>query len=433
MTQAYLPALMIVVAVVGLVLIVAGAIRGGKSREEEAGKNSTVPAATLPADEAAALAEGHRIMDTAALRAAQYDYDGAIALLNSFTGDPSTIAGMSEALADYEAAKSSLVAWPDNATIPHLSFQPLVADTDRAFDSDENESTYKSYNFTVAQFSEILQQLYDNGYVLVSMHDVALPITDAEGKTTYEPVSISLPEGKKPLLLSQVPVNYYLGTVDGDGDKIPDAKGDGFACRLTLDAAGNVTSEMVNAQGETVQGLFDIVPVLNAFIQQNPGFSYHGAKAVLGVTGYDGVFGYRNPEDHAAAQAVAQALISDGYSFACFSYGSIAYGAASTNEVYEDIQKWKDEVVPIIGETDTLFFVSGSDIAETSQSYTGEKFDALYNAGFRYFVGMGSSVWADFRDTYVRQSRTTINPAKLMEAPATFNMYFTSSEITALR
>lgn len=431
-TQAYFPALMLVVALVGVILIIAGALRGSSSREEQAANNSTVPSDTLSSDQLAVLDEGRRIMDKATIRAAQYDYDGAIALLNSFSGDPASIDGMQEALASYTSAKDSLVLWPDNSNIPHLSFQPLVADTDRAFDSDSNESSYKSYNFTVAQFTEILQQMYNNGYVLVSMHDIAIAMTDSDGNTTYEPIGIYLPEGKKPLLLSQVPVNYYRDTVDGDDDGVPDAKGDGFACRLTLDSAGNVTSEMVNAQGETVQGLFDIVPVLDSFIQQHPDFSYRGAKAILGVTGYDGVLGYRG-DALPQAQAVAQALIADGYSFACFSYGSIPYGSSSLEDVQSDLQKWQNEIVPIIGPTDTLFYVSGSDIAETGSAYSGEKYDALYTAGFRYFVSMGSQVRADFADAYVRQLRTTVNPSKLADSPALFKPYFNASEISALR
>lgn len=432
LTQAYVPALMLAVALIGIALIIIGAVRNGKSKEEQAAANSTVPSDTVSPNQEALLEEGRRIMDQATLRAAQYDYDGAIALLSSYSGSPSDIDGMAEALADYASAKDSLVLWADNTNIPHLSFQPLIADTDRAFDGDGNESSYRDYNFTVAQFNEILLQLYNNGYVLVSMHDVALPTTDAEGHTSYKPVDIYLPEGKKPLLLSQVPVNYYLDTVDGDGDGLPDAGGDGFANRLVLDASGKILNEMVNAQGETTVGTYDIVPVLDAFIERHPDFSYHGAKAILGVTGYDGVLGYRGADQQAEAAKVAQTLLNSGYSFACFSYDSIPYGSSSVEEVQADLQKWQDEVVPIIGSTDVVFFVSGSDLTDTGTAYFDSKYEALYAAGFRYFVGMGSSAWAEFKDDYVRQNRTTVNPAKIADSASQFNRYFTASTITAV-
>lgn len=73
---------------------------------------------------------------------------------------------------DYYCGKDALVLWEDNSTIAHFSFQPLVADSSRAFDNDANANSYATYHFTVAQFTAILQQLYDNGYVLVSMADV---------------------------------------------------------------------------------------------------------------------------------------------------------------------------------------------------------------------------------------------------------------------
>lgn len=432
LTQAYVPALMLVVALIGIALIITGAVRSGKSKEEQAAANSTLPADTSAATQDTLLEEGRRIMDQAAIRAAQYDYDGAIALLNSYSGDPSDISGMTEALTSYTNAKGGLVLWQDNTKIPHLSFQPLIADTDRAFDGDANESYYKDYNFTIAQFSEILQQLYDNDYVLVSMHDVALLTTDAEGNTSFQSVDIYLPEGKKPLLLSQVPVNYYLDTVDGDGDGAADAKGDGFACRLVVGEDGKILSEMVSAQGETVTGAYDIVPVLDAFIENHLDFSYHGAKAILGITGYDGVLGYRGADQQGDAANVAQALLNDGYSFACFSYDSIPYGSSSAERVAADLQKWQDEVVPVIGGTDVVFFVGGSDLTDTGTAYSGSKYEALYDAGFRYFVGMGASAWAQFGSSYVRQSRTTVNPAKLADSASLFSRYFTASEITAI-
>lgn len=424
---------MIAVALLGVVLILIGAIRNGHSGEEQAAHNATNPKTTLSPEEIALQDESRRIMDEAVIRAAQYDYDGAIALLDSYSGDPAQVDGMLDARANYIAAKGTLVPWEDNTTIPHFSFQPLIADPDRAFDGDDNESSYKNYNFTIPQFTEILQQMYDNGYVLVSMHDLAIPVVDSEGNVSFEPTEILLPEGKKPLLLSQVPVNYYLDTVDSDDDGQPDAKGDGFACRLVVGSDGKVTNEMVNANGETVRGAFDLVPVLNAFIEKNPSFSYRGAKAILGVTGFDGIMGHRGADAQAAAKAVAQALLNDGYSFACFSYGNVPYGDVGLNELTADLESWQIEVEPVIGKTDTLFYFSGSDLTDVDSSYSGDKYDALYAAGFRYYVGMSSQVWNDFGDDYVRQSRCTVNPSKLSDSPAIFKGIFTASEILALR
>lgn len=429
MTQAYLPALMIVVAVIGIILIIAGAVRGASKKDD---LPEPPPTETLSAEQQAQAEEGRLLMSRAAALAGQYDYDGAISLLNSFEGDKSLVDGMAEAVSDYESAKSSLIPWTDYSNIPHLSFQSLIADTARAFDGDSRESQYKSYNFTISQFREILQQLYDNGYVLVSLYDVGTMGTDEEGSAAYVGGSINLPAGKKPLILSQVPVNYYLSMVDGDGDGTPDAKGNGFACRLNLDGSGNVTAEMVDSDGQTRSGSYDIVPVLDDFIESHPGFSYHGAKAILGVTGYDGVLGYRTDADQANAQMVVQALRDDGYSFACFSYSDMEYGASGIDDIKLDLANWSTYVEPIIGKTDILFYVTGSDITGTGSAYSGEKYDALYEAGFRYFVGMGSQSWTEFTSSYVRETRTTVNPNKLLNSGSLFQDLFNSVDILAI-
>lgn len=429
MTQAYLPALMLVVAVIGIILIIAGAIRGSSKKDD---LPEPPPSESQTAEQEAQAEEARQLMRRAATLAEQYDYDGAISLLNTFEGDKSQAEGLADALSEYETAKAALIPWTDYSGIPHLSFQSLVADSARAFDGDSRESQYKSYNFTIAQFREILQQLYDNGYVLVSLYDVGTMGADEEGNASYVGGSINLPAGKKPLLLSQVPVNYYLSMVDGDGDGTADAQGNGFACRLALDSTGSVTAEMVDRDGQTQSGSFDIVPVLDDFIADHPGFSYHGAKAILGLTGYDGVLGYRTDADKATAQGVAEVLKNDGYQFACFSYSDMEYGASSVEDIKLDLANWSTYVEPIIGKTDILFYVTGSDIAGTDVSYSGEKYDALYEAGFRYFVGMGPSSWTEFTSEYVRETRTTVNPNKLQSSGSIFQDLFNSVEVLAI-
>ncbi len=434
LTQAYLPGLMLAVALVGVILIIVGAIRGNKNKDGNKDLNIQASQSTLSPEAQALREEVNGLMTKAAALAAQYDYDGALSLLKSYSGDSSKADGLQEAIADYTAAKDALVLWEDNSTIAHFSFQPLVADSSRAFDNDANANSYATYHFTVAQFTAILQQLYDNGYVLVSMADVAAPVTGADGTTKFEYGAIYLPQGKKPLVLSEVPVNYYLDMVDGDADGKADANGDGFACRLTLTSSGALTAEMVDANGQTVQGLYDVVPVLEDFIAQHPDFSYHGARAVLGMTGYDGVLGYRDPADQATAQNVANALRAAGYEFACFSYGGdVYYGDADLAEVEDDLASWRTNVEPILGKVDIMFYVTGSDIAYESETYSGEKYDAMYDAGFRYFVGMDNAPWASVTEEYVRQGRTTVNPAKIVDSAEIFNGYFTPSQITALK
>ena len=45
-------------------------------------------------------------------------------------------------------------------------------------------------------------------------------------------------------------------------------------------------------------GKYDLVPILDRFVEEHPDFSYRGAKAILALTGYNGVLGYRTDETY---------------------------------------------------------------------------------------------------------------------------------------
>ena len=87
-----------------------------------------------------------------------------------------------------------------------------------------------------------------------------------------------LPPDKKPFVLSQDDVSYYH-YMDGDG----------MASRLVLDENGDVKAEYVEEDGTVSVGDYDLVPLLDSFIDEHPDFSYHGRKGILAMTGYNGV------------------------------------------------------------------------------------------------------------------------------------------------
>ena len=51
--------------------------------------------------------------------------------------------------------------------------------------------------------------------------------TDELGQTYLSSKELYLPQGKKPVIITQTQVNYNTYMVDGDGDKLPDKDGDG--------------------------------------------------------------------------------------------------------------------------------------------------------------------------------------------------------------
>ena len=378
--------------------------------------------------------EAEDLLAEAARLATGYDYDGAIAKLEGFTGNKSKYPEMEIRLSEYKQQKSLLVAHNDPAAIPNLSFHVLIADPSRAFSNRELGGSYNKNFVTTDEFEKILEQLYANGYVLVNMDDfIAETIT---GETvTYSSKPLYLPDGKKPVMITETMVNYFNYMIDSDGDGVPDKNGAGFASRLVV-RNGEIKAEMVNSTGETVVGNYDLVPILEDFIEKHPDFSYQGARATLAINGHEGVFGYRTnkavlntkgqayyDQEIAGAKEVAAALKAAGYKFASFTYENKKYGDMAATAIQEDITKWTSEVLPIIGACDTLVYARESDISSTGD-YTGGKFNVLSGAGFRYFISNASTPSCKIGADYVRQLRIMVTGSKMAHAATDYAKYF---------
>lgn len=437
--EAYLPVILAALAIVLIIIIVIGSIRNALQQKEDAKASSIAAAASVEENKRRLDAQAAEILEKGSRLAASYDYDGAIALIDSFEGDIYNGYDNLVTLRDRcVQAKNSLVIWNNPYEVTNLSLNMLIADSERAFNHGWLAGLIKDGYLTVDEFSKMLQQLYENGYVLVGMDDI---ITRTE--SGYVPGAVYLPEGKTPIMLTQTAVNYYAYLNDGDEDGLPDAKGAGFASRLLVDANGKLTCEMVNANGETVTGNFDLVPILNSFIAEHPDFSYRGAKATIAVTGYEGVFGYRTTQavkdskgqeyynqQVAGARDVAAALRNDGYVIASYTYDHAAYGELTEWDLAADLKLWTDEVVPVIGQVDTLVLAKYSDIG-ASGKYTGNKFESLKNAGFTHYVGYcdGTKYWAVLAADHVRQGRLLVDGERLKNNAAAYEGLFDAASI----
>lgn len=345
-----------------------------------------------------------QLMEEADLLAAMYDYDGAIEKLNQYP-EVDTIPEFTQAKQIYEASKASCTAY-DIKEIPHIFFHSLIADNAKVFDGDNEEAGYNQYMTTIDEFNRIIQQMYERGYVLVSMHDMAY--LDENG--VMQKGSIMLPPGKKAFVLSVDDVNYYNYMQD-----------DGFASRLVIGEDGKPTTERDLENGTSEIGDFDVVPLLDKFVEEHPDFSYRGAKGLLGITGYEGALGYRTcPTDEKngydesqieTAKKVAQCLKDDGWEFASHTWGHIHMGTVSAEKIQEDSQKWEEQVKPILGEVDILIYPYGEDI-NSFRPYTAEneKFTYLKQMGFNYFCNVdGNKAWVQMGDNYLRQGRRNLD------------------------
>ncbi len=407
-----LAALLVVAIIVVLIVLIGKITSGGESTEETEITTSEQERETVISE---LITRANRL-------ASSYDYEGAVDVLREYGADWMQQPELADANARYQSAQSLLVKWEDVSKVSMLSFHSLIADPERAFDGDSQESYYKDYMVTVSEFKAILQELYNKNYILVSIHDLYRLDYGADHDTdqaaVYAPADLYLPDGKKPLVLVQDDLNYAPSMTDGNDDGYADKDGDGFASKLLLDANGNVTCEYIAADGQVLQGDYDLIPVLETFLQDHPDFSYRGARGIISLTGADGVFGYKTSGawkeklDSATysaevndARRVANALKELGWEFASHTYDHISYGDSAQDALAADLKLWKDEVQSIVGETDLLMYPKGGGL----YAYDDALFNTIYEYGFRLFCNIDTETTElRFFDTYLRVNRTPV-------------------------
>lgn len=438
-----LPLIIMAVAALLIVIFIIGSITRAIQKKNIEHDASVAMSESMAAEEARLNAEMADIMERAEKMAAGYDFDGAVALIDTFSGNIGGYPQLQDARARFEYSKQALVPWEDPNTILNLSFQTLIADPERAFTHEEYGSSLKKNFVTTNEFSKILQGLYENDYILVSFDDFIEVSTSESGVKTYKYKELYLPEGKKPLVLTQTNVNYNLYLVDSDEDMIADRGGVGIASKMILENDGSISCELINADGSVSTGAYDLVPILDAFVEEHPDFSYHGSKAVLALTGYNGLFGYRThaaaratfgeeqyEKDVATIQALAKKLTETGYQLACYTYGNCSFGKYSISQIQSDISKWNDEVVPILGNIDTLVLAQNSDIG-SGMLYSGEKYNYLKSAGFNYYIGYCAEgdPFTFIADEYVRQGRLIVSGSNIKNNSKWFNGIFETKDL----
>lgn len=362
-----------------------------------------------------------------------YDYDSAIEHIKSYQGNEGgyeVYKTLVTAVEELEEAKQSLVLYGGSYTsvtqFNHVFFHSLIAENSMAFDGDYDSKGYNMYMTTTTEFKNMMQSMYDDGYVLVSVHDLAKQVEDENGKLKFVPGEIYLPAGKKPFVISQDDVNYY-DYMDGDG----------FASRIVIGEDGKATCEMLLKDGSAVRGDFDIVPILDAFVEEHPDFSYKGAKGILALTGYEGSLGYRTDDptsptyeqDKETVKKVAELLKANGWEFASHSYNHRNMQEKSFEFIKNDTNRWLDEVGSLVGPTDIIIYPYGVDIETTMGHYASDKYHFLKDKGFNYFHGVDSKPWMHLKDDYVRMTRRPLDGQAMLQFPERLADLFNLDEI----
>lgn len=437
--EAYLPLIIVALAVVLALVFIIGSI----TRAVQNKKADALLAAAASSQQAALDAEAQSISESAKALAMSYDYEAAVSVIDSFSGDLEKYPELKQLKEEYISAASQMTVWSDHSQIPNLSFHSLVVDAQRAFSFPGYESSNKEHYITTTEFNNILQSLYDNGYILVSLDDIYDVQIGADGSVVCTEKTLRLPLGKKPLMITQTNVNYYTYLSDSDGDKLTDTGSAGFATQLVVGADGRVDCSYMDAEGNTHVGSYDLIPILDDFVDAHPDFSFNGARAIVCITGYDGIFGYRtNPDAEnyfgtaaysqavADAAAVAKALKNSGYDIACYTYNNTGYGNLDADSLQADVDAWLTEVASIVGQTNILVYAQKSDITGEA-SYSGEKFDILQQAGFNFYLGFSQdgAPWATVDSSYIRQGRIMVTGYNLSVNPGWFADLFDAAAV----
>lgn len=290
---------------------------------------------------------------------------------------------------------------PYTGTIHHIFFHSLVVYPAMAFRGDPQSEQFKAFMITRDQFERILEQLHARNFILV--HQSSIFSVATNGKVARAP--LELPPGKVPLVISLDDISYY-----------PYMSGRGFASRLVLDKDRKVATEIVTPSGATeVTRTGDVVPILDDFVARHPDFSLDGAKGLIALTGFQGILGYRTQAGNTAGRAVEQAAVRpvieqlkrSGWTFASHSYSHQAgfrLNTISVEGLESDIARWRNEVEPLVGRTDTF-------VGPFGQTFTVDdpRRHALLRAGFRMLNGVSMKPVLKVHSTHVELDRANID------------------------
>jgi hypothetical protein len=265
-----------------------------------------------------------------------------------------------------------------------IFFHPLIVYPDLAFNKKNDHLVYMDDWFvTKNEFNKIILELYKRGFVLISLKDIFEEKKDSQGQLIIKRKKLLFPEGKTPLLLSLDDYNFYNtmkthGTID----------------HFYVDKKNNlVTVSSVN--GKKIIGDDQEIPqLLEKFITAHPDFSYHHAKGIIGLTGYNGIFGYTTQKIQdknynaqlIEAKKVVQKLKNMRWEFASHSYFHLSESQQTESQFEQSEKRWKQEVGFIVGPTSYYIFPFGE-----SWDENGRRMKFLKSMGYKYFFGVSQS------------------------------------------
>ena len=276
------------------------------------------------------------------------------------------------------APSVALVRW--HGPVEQLFVHPLVLRPELAFTSDSLGRGFADYFVTVREFRRIVDQLWRNGWTLVDPRRVAAG-------------DVRVPLGRRPLVLQEDDVNYYA-YFDGRG----------LPSRLVLNEQGSVAAEYDELDGPVIND-DDVVPIVDEMVAAHPEFSADGAKGLLAVTGYEGLFGEHDLNDPAARARVRRLvaeLRATGWVIASHTYGHIDLSRDSLAVLARDTARWKALTADLLGPVDILVYPFGA-----RPTAAGRRL--LRDEGFTVQYDIDTRPWRAVADGVVVMSRRHVD------------------------
>ncbi len=309
-------------------------------------------------------------------------------------------------------------------SIEHVFFHPLVIYPELAFDGDYQSKGMDNYMATVTEFKRFIQELYDNNYVLINVNEFYEMVSNENNEQKMKRKKVMFPVDKKPVILSIDDTNYYEYMREN-----------GCGYKLMLDDKGSVVSYSKRPDGtDNISNDTDIIPILDNFVKTNPDFSFNGAKGIIGLTGYDGILGYRtnrtSPNRESEIEAVKPIIAKlhkTGWIFASHSYAHFGFEKAGYDKIVADTEKWKNEVEPLVGQTQVLLYPFGS-----WEKMDSKEHQYLVDQGFKIFCGVGIKQYEKIYKDFVFMDRKNIDGITLRNRKKSVAHMFDTDKVISL-
>jgi len=185
---------------------------------------------------------------------------------------------------------------------------------------------------------------------------------------------------------------------------------------LILDDYGNLATYAEDDYGNPIISTNnEIITIVEEFVRENPGFSFNGARGIIGLTGFDGILGYRTnsgspnrEEEIERVRPIIAKLKELGWTFASHSYAHAHMSQMTFEELKADTDQWKEEVESLVGPTRVFIHPYGDFIRHTYANM--DKINYLINVGgFDIHLGVGINAYAVSLGNYVFEDRKNID------------------------